>query len=52
VLEVYELDGEGRYVHAFGAAHGEARDLPGCEGLVLDLDALWAEIDAFTGRPS
>jgi Uma2 family endonuclease len=43
-LEVYELGRDGRYAVACAAGKGRAR-LPGCPGLILDLDALWAEVD-------
>jgi Uma2 family endonuclease len=43
-FEVFELDPQGRYARALGAASG-AVDVPGCDGLRLDLDALWAQID-------
>lgn len=43
-LEVYELGDDGRYRHALAAAEGTA-EMPGCEGLTLDLDVLWAEAD-------
>ncbi len=43
-LEVLELDEKGRYAHALDATGGAAA-VPGCEGLVLDLDALWSEVD-------
>jgi Uma2 family endonuclease len=45
-LEILELDGQGRYLHALGASSGTLEKVPGCEGLRLDLDALWAAIDA------
>jgi Uma2 family endonuclease len=44
-LEVYELGRDGRYSVALSAAHGRVR-VPGCPALALDLDALWAEVDA------
>ncbi|MCC6874867.1 MAG: Uma2 family endonuclease [Sandaracinaceae bacterium] len=43
-LEVYALQPTGRYADALSASEG-AHPVPGCEGLVLDLDALWAELD-------
>lgn len=43
-LEFFELGLDGRYVRAMGAADGTVAP-PGCEGLVLELDALWAEVD-------
>ena len=42
-LEVFELTGD-RYARAARATEGTMRDVPGCEGLSIDLDALWAEI--------
>ena len=44
-LEVLELDAQGRYLHVLGASTGTLRQIPGCEGLTLDLDELLAAID-------
>jgi Uma2 family endonuclease len=43
-FEVLELGADGRYTVALSAADG-AQVVPGCEGLVLDLDDLWATGD-------
>ena len=43
-LEILRAGADRRYVRALGAAR-PAGAIPGCEGLTLDLDALWAEID-------
>jgi Uma2 family endonuclease len=45
-LEILQLDPQGRYLHVLGASAGTLETVPGCEGLTLDLDALWAAIDA------
>lgn len=44
-LEVFELGTDGRYAHALAATEGTLDTLPGCEGLTLDVDALWSELD-------
>lgn len=43
-LEVLRLGDDGHYVHALDAAKGTV-EVPGCEGLTLDLDALWRELN-------
>lgn len=42
-LEVFELIG-GRYAKAVGVTAGVVSDVPGCEGLRIDVDALWSEL--------
>jgi Uma2 family endonuclease len=45
IVTVYELGADGRYAVAILANEGQ-HPVPGCDGLVLDLDALWAHIDS------
>jgi Uma2 family endonuclease len=45
-LEIFQLDPQGLYLHVLGVSTGTLREIPGCEGLTLDLDALWAAIDS------
>ncbi|WP_437947212.1 Uma2 family endonuclease [Sorangium sp. So ce296] len=44
-LDLLELGADGRYVHARAAAAGVVSGVPGLEGLTLDLDALWDEVE-------
>ena len=44
ILEIYELDAAGRYARMTAAAEGHVT-LEAFAGLVLDLDALWAETE-------
>lgn len=46
-LEILELTPGGSYRHALAVTHGVIDTVPGCSGLTLDLDAVWAEIDTF-----
>ncbi|MFS8066044.1 MAG: hypothetical protein ACMG6S_06705 [Byssovorax sp.] len=40
-----ELEPSGRYALAVSTAEGTVSEVPGCEDLAIDLDALWAEAD-------
>lgn len=42
-LEIFELT-DGRYARAASATEGTMQNVPGCEGLTIDLDAIWNEI--------
>ena len=44
-IEIYERSEDGRYARAMSATSGTLDGIPGCEGLSLDLDALWREVD-------
>lgn len=50
-FEILELTG-GRYAHAVGVSEGIIDPVPGCQGLRLDVDALWREIDRLLAEPS
>ncbi len=43
-FEIFELQAGAHYLRVRAASEG-AIDVPGCEGLRLDLDALWAYVD-------
>ncbi len=49
-FEVLELGGDGRYAHVVAATEGRV-DVPGCDGLVFDVDGMWGELDALAARP-
>lgn len=43
-LEIHRLEDDGRYALALEASRGIVTDVPGCPGLVLDLDHLLTDI--------
>jgi Uma2 family endonuclease len=45
-VEVWELGADGRYAQTVAAVAGVIDPVPGCDGLALDVDALWRELDA------
>lgn len=44
-FEILALGPDDRYAQALSAAAGTLTTIPACEGLTIDLDALWAEVD-------
>lgn len=48
-LEIWELASDGRYARACATVGGKVAPVPGCEGLALDLEALWGEVDRVIG---
>ncbi|MBI2897323.1 MAG: Uma2 family endonuclease [Deltaproteobacteria bacterium] len=45
-FQVLELGDDNRYSHAVTATSGLVDRIPGCPGLSIDLDALWAKADS------
>ncbi len=43
-FEIFERNASGNNVKVVGATTGRIEPVPGCEGLAIDLDALWAEL--------
>jgi Uma2 family endonuclease len=44
-FQVHELDALGRYAHVVDATEGTIESVPGCDGLRIDLEGLWREIE-------
>lgn len=44
-FQILELGPDGRYVHAVDVTSGRVELVPGCPGLTVDVDALWAEVE-------
>jgi len=47
-VEIFELE-RGRFARALAATEGVVASVPGCPGLTLDLDQLWAELARLAG---
>ncbi|WP_272417289.1 Uma2 family endonuclease [Polyangium jinanense] len=43
-FEILELGPENEYIHKVTSTDGRIESVPGCAGLVIDIDALWAEV--------
>jgi len=48
-LEIFELT-DGRYSRAASATEGTMQIVPGCEGLTVDLDAIWKKVSKLTSE--
>lgn len=44
-FQILELGQDGRYAHAVDVTSGRVEPAPGCPGLSVDVDALWAEVE-------
>jgi Uma2 family endonuclease len=44
-FEIFELGAGGLYVKAVSASDGVIESVPGCDGLTIDLDAMWRIAD-------
>ena len=49
-LEIFVLDAGRRYAPELTATRGTHPDVPGCPGLLLDLDDLWRQVDRVERR--
>jgi Uma2 family endonuclease len=49
-VEILERSPKGRYEHVLDGTTGKLR-VPGCRGLVLNLDDLWREVDSLSQPP-
>jgi Uma2 family endonuclease len=43
-FEIFERNAAGQYLKVVGVTAGVIEPVPGCSGLTLDVDALWAEL--------
>ena len=48
-VEIFQLGDDHRYAKTLGVTEGRIREVPGCPGLELDVDALWHELARLDG---
>jgi Uma2 family endonuclease len=51
-FDILELGADGQYVHRVAATEGKIDPVPGCEGLVVDVDDSWREVDEIIAEAS
>lgn len=49
-VEIFEHGADESYTRRVKASGGTLRNVPGCPGLLLDLDAMWSKIDTLGDR--
>lgn len=50
-FEIFERTAQGNYQRLVGVTGGRIESVPGCTGLTLDVDALWAELTRNSDPP-
>jgi len=50
-LEIFELGPSATYTRVLAITEGAVTEVPGCQGLDLDVDALWAELERLGPEP-
>lgn len=51
-FEIFSLETDGRYKKSVGCTGGVISPVPGCEGLRVDVDALWTELARLADDPA
>lgn len=51
-FEIFERGDRGKYVRVVAASAGQVSPVPGCAGLAVDLDELWAELARLSDEES
>lgn len=51
-FEIFSLEADGHYKKSVGVTAGTVDPVPGCDGLRLDVDALWAELSRLSDDPA
>ncbi len=50
-VEIFELGASASYTRVLALTEGAVTEVPGCQGLELDVDALWAELERLGPEP-